>query len=125
MKTISFAWTTPALLAGRKTCTRRQWKDHYARTFRQGEMVAAYDRQPRYGGKHVATIRLTADPIKQSSRQAPEDDYQAEGFDYLAEIGAKVDGLDPYLLWRVWRMTDIGLWVVRFELVEIVLDAAH
>jgi len=30
---LSFAWTTDALLAGRKTCTRRVWKDAHFQFF--------------------------------------------------------------------------------------------
>lgn len=62
MRIISFAWTTPALLAGRKTCTRRDWTYGYAANFALGEEVAAYDRSPRAFGQRVATIRLTALP---------------------------------------------------------------
>lgn len=41
MRIISFAWTSPALLAGAKTVTRRDWDDSYARRFSAGELVAA------------------------------------------------------------------------------------
>ena len=53
MKIISFAWTTEALLAGIKTCTRRDWNDDYARRFKNGEFCQAFDRNPRAGGKRV------------------------------------------------------------------------
>lgn len=117
MRTISFAWTTPALLAGRKTVTRRGWADGWAAGFRAGDLVAAYDRQPRFGGHQVATIRLTADPYKQNTALAPPDDWEAEGFGYLEELGAKVDGLSPRTLWRAWHLQPRDMWVIRFELV--------
>ena len=120
MKIISFAWTTPALLAGRKTVTRREWSEDYARRFRAGEMVAAYDRNPRHRGRQVATIRLTRDPYSESTRSAPEEDYEAEGFAFLQELGVKVDGLPPAVLWRAWHVFPQEMWVVRFELVEVV-----
>ena len=44
MRIISFAETTPALLEGRKTCTRRMWKEPYAQQFYKGERVQAYNR---------------------------------------------------------------------------------
>jgi hypothetical protein len=119
VKIISFAWTTPALLAGKKTVTRRDWNPRYAATFRSGELVAAYDRQPRYRGKQVAVIRLTATPTLESTADAPEGDYAAEGFEYLAELGAKIDGLSAPALWRVWHWKPRDMWVVRFELVQI------
>lgn len=117
MKSISFAWTTPALLAGRKTVTRRDWKESWARSFREGELVGAYDRQPRFQGKQVAVIRLTEAPYLESTAQAPDSDYEAEGFGYLQERGIMVDGLLPEKLWRVWRVSPRSMWVVRFELV--------
>lgn len=118
MKPISFAWTTPALLAGRKSCTRRDWSDKWAMQFRAGEKVAAYDRQPRHGGRQVAVIELTGRPYRQSTTEAPESDWEAEGFDYLQEIGARVDGMSPRMLWRAWHLYPQVLWVVRFRLVE-------
>ena len=116
MRIISFAWTTPALLAGRKTVTRREWDDSYASRFGEGEPVAVYDRSPRYGGKQVATIQLTRVPYRESTRDAPDSDYEAEGFAYLDSIGAKVDGLAPWTLWQTWKLEPRTLWVVRFKL---------
>lgn len=39
MKNISFAWTTDALLAGRKTCTCRDWERDYAERFKAGDLT--------------------------------------------------------------------------------------
>ena len=61
MKRIVFAWMTPALVAGRKTCTCRDWDGDYAQRFRVGDVIAAYDRSPRYRGTQIATLRLTHD----------------------------------------------------------------
>ena len=55
---ISFAWTTEALLAGRKDVTRRWWTDEYARRFPPGSVHDAYNRSPRFKGKRVASIRV-------------------------------------------------------------------
>lgn len=117
MKVISFAWTTPALLVGRKTVTRRDWKDGWARQFAPGELIAAYDRQARHGGHEVAMIQLVGQPYRQSTKLALESDYEAEGFAYLESIGAKVDGISPKTLWRAWHLQPQELWVVRFELI--------
>ncbi len=117
MRIISFAWTTPALIAGRKTVTRRDWDDAYAARWHEGDLAAVFDRSPRYGGHQVATIRLTEAPYKDSTATAPDSDWEAEGFAYLHEQGLKVDGLRPDVLWRAWRQHPQLLWVVRFELV--------
>ncbi len=62
MLIISFAWTAPQLLAGKKTVTRRAWDDHYAERFiralERGEEIQAYDKSPRYKGKCVGFCRL-------------------------------------------------------------------
>ena len=58
MKIISFAWTIPAVLDGRKTVTRRKWTDKYARQFRVGHLVQAWDKSPRCGGKKIAIIQI-------------------------------------------------------------------
>ena len=118
MRIISFAWTTPALLAGRKTCIRREWDDKYAQGFHEGDLVAAYDKSPRYGGKRVATIRLRDNPYQQSTMKVPFSDWEKEGFAYLAEIGAKVNGKTPHEVWDHWLTHNQMVWVVRFELVR-------
>jgi len=55
MRIISFAWTTNALLSGRKSVTRRTWKDC---RIQPGELVQAYDKSPRFRGHPVAIIRV-------------------------------------------------------------------
>ena len=57
---ISFAWTTPALLDGRKTVTRRDWPDSHAVKFKPGDEAIAYDKQPMYGGVPVARLKLVS-----------------------------------------------------------------
>jgi hypothetical protein len=120
MRSISFAWTTPALVAGRKTVTRRDWKDRYARSFHAGELLAAWDKQPRFkGARKVAIIRLTAAPAKESTAAMLPADWKAEGFEYLSSIGATLHGETPLNVWRSWVMYPQDLWVVRFELVTV------
>ncbi len=114
---ISFAWTTPAILARRKTCTRRDWNDAYAARFKAGQLLAGYDRSQRFHGHQIAVIRLTRKPYKESSALAPDRDWEAEGFAYLSSIGAKVDGMTPEELWNDWHENPRQLYVVRFEIV--------
>ena len=105
MKIISFAWTTDALLAGKKTVTRRDWDDRYARRFQAGDICAAYDKSPRFGGKKVAEIKLTTKPHKQWLHEVTDADEVLEG-------GLWGSG-------RAYREAmgeDRQVWVVEFEL---------
>ena len=119
MKIISFAWTTPALLAGRKTVTRREWKDRHAATFRKGDLIAAYNRQPRFGGRQVATLRLTQDAYKESTALAPPEDFEREGFAYLDDHRLMVAGDTPLEVWDSWHESPSDWWVIRFEVAEL------
>jgi hypothetical protein len=120
---ISFAWTTPALRARRKTCTRRDWTVAYAERFHAGDEVLAYDRNPRQGGKTIAHLRLTADPVYESVAFAPDSDYEAEGFAYFAEHPdrqAVRNGIP--MSWEAFERWRAGVWcewVIRFEIVEL------
>ena len=115
---LSFAWTTPALLAGEKTVTRRDWKEQHARKFYRGQVVQAYDRSPRFKGRHVANILIEDPPRIESTADAPEADYIAEGFKHLTAIGALVDGHTPQELWQLWHDEPRQMYVVRFKLLE-------
>jgi hypothetical protein len=119
MKIISFAWTTPALLARQKSVTRRQWKPEYACRFKSGDICLAYDKQPRYGGKPIAKIRLICDPYEENSRDIPWEDYIGEGFVFLTEKKVLVDGLAPSEVWKAWKLFPRMQWVIRFEIVEL------
>lgn len=119
---VSFAWTTPALIAGRKTVTRRDWTPQHAAKFHTGQVVDAWDKSPRFGGKPVATIQIisvTHEPM----RMMPDSDYEAEGFAYLhatsdgAPNHMKIDtspaGFDQ------WRQSGGNKYVVRFKLLDV------
>ena len=119
MRIISFSWTTPALVARRKTCTRRDWNDDYAKRFQAGELVAGYNRNQRYGGHQIAVVKLTQKPYKEPLCNVPDSDWEAEGFAYLTEIGARVNGMTPRQLWDIWKQTWDPEWVIHFEIVEL------
>lgn len=119
MNWISFTWTTPALLAGRKTRTRRQWKLRYAQKFHAGDLVTAYNKSPRIGGKPVAIIRLTKDPYWTNTHKLTDVDWEAEGFAYLSTIGATINGKTPSQFWDDWIKAWQLLSTIDFELVEI------
>jgi len=121
MRIISFAYTTPALLAGRKTVTRREWDADYACLFHAGDQVAAWDKSPRYGGKQVGVIQLLQDPYPEDLADMTESDYEAEGFAYLAEQRIRppqwcgFQDFSPSSFER-WRQSGGSVIVVRFEL---------
>jgi hypothetical protein len=117
MKIISFAHTTPALLAGAKTVTRRDWKPRTAASYSVGEIVQAWDKNPRIGGRKVAEIRLTQAPYLESTADAPDADYAAEGFAYMQGRNLLIDSVAPITFWRLWHTDPQDLYVVRFELV--------
>lgn len=130
MRILSFAYTTPALLAGVKRVTRRDWDPDFAQRFRSGELVKAYDRHPRYRGAHVADIRLTRRPYLELIAQMPDCDYVLEGFKYLYEhpevrpktiFGEKVTPETFSWDWFCeWRQSGGSFWVVRFEIARVV-----
>lgn len=124
---ISFGWTTPALLAGQKTVTRRDWAPSHAAKFHAGMVVDAWNTSPRNvkgNPRKVATIRLTADPYLEATNLVPREDWDAEGFEYLTKKGLRVDGLDPIIWWDLWHLAPTEVYVVRFELVELLAEEA-
>ncbi len=76
---ISFAWTIEALLTGKKTVTRRNWNDNYAKKFHLDDLVDAYNKSPRHGGVKVAVIKITKEPYKQILRDMPDSHFYREG----------------------------------------------
>lgn len=115
-RVISFAWTSPALLAGKKTVTRRAWKPSYARLFRRGDRIQAFDRSPRNGGKKIAVLELTADPYLEPTSKMTLESYQREGLTWLHAQGFDVP---DDLRFNAWRDLDEEVWVIEFELLEV------
>ncbi len=121
MLIISFAWTVPALIARRKKCTRRDWNESYAAKFHAGDLVQAYDKSPRIGGKRIGTVKLICTPYQEPAAAVANEpeDWENEGFAYLTEIGVTVHGKTPKDFWNGWLTSQYYVWVVRFEIVEI------
>lgn len=81
---ISFAWTTEAVKARRKTVTRRDWSERYfeqwIQAYRQGRYTHdAYDKSPRCGGSKFGEIRLVCEPYREALRNMPLEDLELEG----------------------------------------------
>jgi hypothetical protein len=129
---ISFAWTSPALVLGHKTCTRRDWDPGYASRMKRGAVLSAWDRQPRFHGNHIAFIRLLSDATWTPMSEMPDSDYQAEGFEFMyshPEIMTKtIEGLprDHFIThvlskegFENWRGNSGSMYVVRFEVLQL------
>lgn len=116
MKEISFNWTVSAFLSGAKTVTRRDWKDSYAKTFKKGDLVAAYDKQRRFGGRKIGIIKLTQTPYRQSTAELTEKDWFDEGMHILVGEGRLIDGVMPGVFWLRWLAEPVDLWVIHFAI---------
>lgn len=123
MNIISFAWTTPAVKARRKSVTRREWDRDYVRRFKAGQFVQGWDKSPRAGGKQFGVLCLLRDPYLESTDEMPASDWECEGFAYLESIGATVKGVTPREVWDAWKLQPVYLYVIRFEIVEIFNNA--
>lgn len=138
MRIVSFAWTTPPLLAGAKCCTRRDWAVRTREAIHAGDQCLAYDRNPRIGGIPVAVVEITESPYLQRMGKAPESDYAREGFAWLdahpdirrrampkiakemrtpVALLGDISMRDFWDLWREQRMQELT--VVRFRLLEV------
>jgi hypothetical protein len=118
---ISFARTTPALLAGAKTVTRRVWKPKHTAKFTKGRQFTALDKDRRYGGKPIAVCEMIEDAHEEPTREIPDSDWEAEGFAYMEANGLLLnDDLECAKQWRLWRQSDKSATVVRFKLIRVI-----
>ena len=121
MRIISFAYTSAPLLAGAKIVTRRKWNDKYAWTFKEGEHIQAYSRQPRFKGVKIAEIVLTATPNREYTKFMHDREYYREGFHFMRTHNILINGkLPDWDYWRSWKSSDELLWTVRFDLTKII-----
>lgn len=84
MAFISFALTKAEYLDGRKTVTRRDWKEkhfeNWCRWYDNGNRVHdAWDKVPFAGGKKMGRFRLTCRPYLEKLKHMPFSDLKAEG----------------------------------------------
>lgn len=123
MPIISFSWTTPALIALRKTATRRNWNPDYAKRFKKGSIMAAYNKSPRIKGQRVGIIKLIDDPVFELLSLMPDSDFEAEGFAFLSQNPHLLPKTMPYdVFWEgfcAWRDSGGSMWIVRFEVLEV------
>ena len=85
MPIISFAWTTVALLAHKKTVTRRDWSDRtylmWLKAWEENRLIQpAWDQAPFVkGAKKIGDIKLTCSPYRERLGDMPESDVPLEG----------------------------------------------
>lgn len=111
MRIISFAWTTEALLSGKKSVTRRTWREC---RLQPGELVQAWDKSPRAKGKRVGTIRIkgvTREPLAAIASYGPEELEREGGLWRTAE-----DFIQAFA--AVGTTSRDPVWRIEFELVE-------
>ena len=121
MNIISFAWTSPAVRARRKTRTRRSWSPSYAEKFRENSICQAYDKGPRVGGKLIDYILIVRKPWIQNTRDLSEEDYELEGFAYLDEHGffcKGLHGLSGREFLDQWKGAAEDVYIVDFRYVD-------
>lgn len=51
----------------------------YAIKYHKGDIVDAYDKSPRCGGRKIGQIRLTKNPYKQKLKNMPDSHFEREG----------------------------------------------
>jgi hypothetical protein len=119
MKIISFAWTSEAFEAGRKTVTRREWAEKYAQRFKVGDICQAYDKQPRFGGKLIGTLKIESKNYEHISTM-PDDDFENEGLRYMQENNINFKGEDAKEAFENWRKQDKWYWVIRFKPILVI-----
>jgi hypothetical protein len=115
---VSFAWTTPSFLALRKSATRRDWDDEYAKQFTPGSVHQANDKSPRFGGQKIGSF-VVKSCTKEHMSNMPDSDYEAEGFKYMEEQGLEFRGQDPRGAFEEWRREDKSMWVLRIGILSV------
>ena len=117
---VSFAWTTPALLAGIKSATYRHWTDGYLRKWqaaydRGQRRHQAYNTAPFRGGHQVGWITLTERPARKRLRDFTDAEVWAEGLWWAGER-ERVRNLAQMLEWmgEMGMDADLVVTLLRF-----------
>ena len=129
---IVFAFLTPALLAGAKTCIRLMWDADDALAYHKGDTVTVWDFTPRNGGRQIAVIRLTERPVREPMSMLTMADYDAEGWAWMAKhpkaVSARQFGKrnrrEAFSRARFddWSRQPYERWVFRFQLVRVLSE---
>lgn len=128
---VSDGLTWPAIMAQRKSVTRRDWQRKTALRFKRGVVFQSYHNAPFAGGKLIAMCRMTHDAYPEAIGVMPDEDWIAEGFAHLHlnqwKIPEKVmsetwaqDGcsLRAFMRWRK-ELDDKVVWVARYVIEDV------
>lgn len=128
---ISFAMTTAALRAERKSVTRREWTDEYAERVKRsleksGGLAQAWSASPHRKGEKVGIVRVLSIE-KEKTCEIPDSDWEAEGFAYMVEKGLNLGkNLTCEKLWRLWRQDpEKKAYTIRFEITELLCQCCE
>ena len=111
MAFISFALTTKEFLSGKKTVTRRDWKEahfkHWCSWYDQGKIVhQAWDKVPFAGGKKIGSFELTCRPYQEKLSDMPVSDLLEEGgmcfsiFEFCELVGKNLEDVVTVIRFR-------------------------
>lgn len=116
---LSFAWTTPALLAREKGVTRRDYSDEQMAKWVKlvGKLADAYDRSPRVHGKKVATIRVLG--VRREPIRRMLDDPGYARSEWTAEGGARLWPTVEEFLSTGWGRVHGDPVRIEFEVVSL------
>lgn len=114
MKIIAYQHTALQCLLGDKTVTRRIWNVKYARQFKAGEIVQAWDRSPRVHGQKFGEQRLLSLCYESIGRLEEDSQYAR---DELAKEG--YPGVDAkWFIDKFFKDAD-WIWRVEFEMTAV------
>ena len=127
MSRVMFAWTYPAVLAGAKTSARVPWTAQYVHQYAAGTLAVVYGRGRRRGGRPLAVVRFTHDPVAEPLGAMADGDYESEGWRWLHEHRELLTGSArasdySWGAFERWRARPGSVMVLRFELVALVED---
>jgi hypothetical protein len=126
MREISMAYVTPAFVAEKKCVTRRDWKDTYAKSFEEGEHLAVFDRQKRFGGEQIGEMELAEKPYKENLSAwagREEELYEMEGFAFMEDKNIVPQHAPLLKLAYTWVEMAQDMWVVPFNTLKVLPEA--
>jgi hypothetical protein len=121
---LSFAWTTPAVVLGKKDTTRRDWSPKTIAMARkimaQGGTFDAWDKSPRFGGKPIGTVRILELIENEDSKMLAESEWEREGFHVLQALNARIGKRGAIEVWQFWKHdNETPQTVLRFEVLSL------
>ena len=121
---LSFAWTTPAVVLGKKDTTRRDWSPKTIAMARkimaQGGTFDAWDKSPRFGGKPIGTVRILELIENEDSKMLAESEWEREGFHVLQALNARIGKRGAIEVWQFWKHdNETPQTALRFEVVSL------